>query len=294
MKDYYAILGVKRNASEKEIRQAYRRLARELHPDLHPGDKQAEQRFKEVNEAYQVLSNPENRKKYDQYGENWKYADQFAQAGAGNPFGWSGPRITFDVGASPFESIFEEIFSGLGGRSSGFPRFSDYEVSAEVTLEEAFRGTKRIVEVPAAGSTGRSRRIEVRIPPGIEDGSRVRVPIGDAGAGDLYIRVRVIPDARFERKGGDLYTEVSVPIEDLVLGGEVEIQGIDSRAVLTIPAGTQNGRRFRLSGKGMPRIGQGGTRGDLYVTVKARLPENVTAQERELFERLRSLRLARR
>jgi len=294
MKDYYATLGVSKNASDAEVRKAYRRLARELHPDLHPGDKEAEARFKQVNEAYQVLSNPENRRNYDLYGENWKYTDQFARAGAttGSPFGRGGFHTVFDADASPFESIFEELFTGFGGRrrTSGFSGFATFEVSVELTLEEAFRGTRRVVELPVEVSEGQPRRLEVRIPPGVEDGSRVHVPIGGGRSGDLYLRVRVHPDPRFQRKGADLYTEVEVPVEELVLGGEVEVSTMDGRIALTLPPETENGKRFRLAGKGMPRVGRPGSRGDLYATVRARLPKNLSDKERRLYEELRSSR----
>ena len=297
MKDYYVTLGVKRSASDNEIRDAYRRLARELHPDLHPEDKGAESRFKEVNEAYQVLSSPEDRRKYDRYGDNWKYADHFSQAGTatGNPFGMGGHHVTFDNDPSSFGSIFEDIFSGFGGRRrAARPPSSNYELAVELSLEEAFRGTQRIVELPADGMGGRPRRLEVQVPAGVEDGSRVHVPSGQGRTGDLYLRVGVRSHTRFQRKGSDLYTEVSVPVDDLVLGGEVEVPTLDGRSMLTIPAETQNGKRFRMAGKGMPRTGRANSKGDLYATVTARLPEKPSEKERELFEQLRSLRSSER
>jgi DnaJ-class molecular chaperone len=270
-------------------------LARELHPDLHPGDKGAESRFQAVNEAYQVLSSPETRRKYDRYGENWKHADHFSQAGAGNPFGMGGPHVIFDNDPSSFGSIFENLFSGFGGhRRTTRPTSPNYELAVELSLEEAFRGTQRVVELPAEGRGGRPRRLEVQIPAGVEDGSRVHIPSGQGRTGDLYLRVSVMPHARFQRKGSDLYTEVSVPVDDLVLGGEVEVPALDGRAMLTIPAETQNSKRFRLAGKGMPRTGLANSRGDLYATVTARLPDKLSEKERELFKQLRSLRSSKR
>lgn len=295
MKDYYAMLGLERNASDKEIRQAYRRLARELHPDLNPGDKKGEARFKEVNEAYEVLSDPEKRRKYDVYGENWRYADQFAHAGgtgADSPFGASDFHTVFHTGESPFGSFFEDLVSGMRGRRAS--RLTTFEMSVELTLEEAYRGAQRIVELPGGGTSGGPRRLEVRIPPGVEDGSRVHVPIGNGRGGDLYLQVKVLSHSRFQRKDADLYAESWVALEDLVLGGEVQIQGIGERVALTLPPETQNGRRFRLAGRGMPRLRDPGSRGDLYVTVKARLPRKLSDRERELFEELRSLRVSRR
>jgi len=296
MKDYYAILGLKRNASDKDIRQAYRRLARELHPDLNPGDKKAEERFKGVNEAYEVLSDPEKRRKYDLYGENWRYADQFARAeasAAGSPFGRGGVHSVFDTGDSPFGSFLEDLVSGLGGRRR-VSSFANFEMPVELTLEEAYRGAQRVVELPGGRTRGGPRRLEVRIPPGAEDGSRVHVPIGNGRAGDLYLRVKVLNHPRFQRKGADLYAETWVALEDLMLGGEVQIAGIAERVALSLPPETQNGRRFRLAGKGMPRLKDPGSRGDLYVTVKARLPNKLSDRERELFKELRSLRVSRR
>jgi len=298
-KDYYEILGVPRNASEKEIRQAYRRLARKYHPDVNPGDPQAEQRFKEINEAYQVLSDPESRRKYDMYGERWKYADQFAQQGVGaqGPFPWG-----FDVspgGGSIFDHLedlgFGTIFDTFFGRrrrggatatAEARPRTRTLEHPVEVSLEEAFHGTTRVLQIQTPD--GRLRRLEVRIPPGVDNGSRVHIPAPEVG--DLYLVITVQPHPRFQRQGADLHQEVAVPLVDAVLGGEVRVPTPSGQVALKIPPETQNGRVFRLSGQGMPHLGDPRRRGDMYVKVRVVLPTGLSERERRLFEELRSLR----
>jgi len=251
-KDYYQILGVSRNASEKEIKQAYRRLARKHHPDLNPGDKSAEAKFKEINAAYEVLSSPEKRKKYDQFGEQWEYAEQFAKSGGQGRVRWD-----FGRGGTTFEygDIFSSLFgdSGTGSRMRRGPRRGqDIESPIEVTLEEAYHGSTRVMQLQteepctACGGTGRvgnrvcticngaggkviPKRLEVKIPAGVRDGSRIRIAgkgsPGRAGGskGDLYLVVKVLPHKVFERKGDDLYTEVSVPLSTAMLGGEVRL-----------------------------------------------------------------------
>jgi DnaJ-class molecular chaperone len=330
-RDYYEILGVPRSASEKEIRRAYRRLARQYHPDLNPGNKEAEERFKEINKAYEVLSDPEKRRLYDMYGENWEQMAAFEKArqggGAGpgpggqTTFTWSGD--IFDLGeilrGSGFEEIFETFF---GGRRRGPVAGQNVEQPIEVTLEEAYQGTTRVVELqseepcPSCGGRGqafgalcsvcrgrglllRPKRLEVRIPPGVRDGSRIRIRgegrPGPAGGprGDLYLVVSLRPHPLFRRQGDDIYTEVDVPVEDAVLGGEVEVPTPAGRRVmLKVPPLTQNGTVFRLAGLGMPRL-DGPGRGDMYVTVRLRLPERLTEEERELFRRLRERRRSR-
>ncbi|HEY8475813.1 MAG TPA: J domain-containing protein [Chloroflexota bacterium] len=303
-RDYYEILGVPRNASEKEIRQAYRRLARKYHPDLNPGDKTAEERFKEIGEAYEVLSDPEKRAKYDRYGHLWDRVAQGAPgAGAGEEFVWqSGPRVDFDLGGAfgGLDEILRDFFGrAAGGARTGWrttvaERGEDVEVPVTVSLAEAFTGTQRIVNIPGAG--GRPRRLEVKIPPGVQDGSRVRIAgegypgLGGGPPGDLYLVVSVERDPLFERRGDDLYTRVKVPLYVAILGGEVEVPTPKgSRLALKIPPETQNGQVFRLAGQGMPRL-TGGGRGDLYATVEVVLPTHLTERERELFRELRKLR----
>jgi molecular chaperone DnaJ len=323
-KDYYQILGVNRNASEKELKQAYRRLARKHHPDLNPGDKSAEEKFKEINAAYEVLSNPEKRKKYDQFGEQWEYADQFAKTGGQERVQWDFGKggTTFEYGdLSGFGDIFSNLFgdSGIGSRMRRGPRRGqDIESPIEVTLEEAYHGSTRLMqlqtEVPctACGGTGRvgnrvctickgaggkisPKRLEVKIPAGVRDGSRIRIA-GEGGPGitnnkkgDLYLVVKIHPHKLFERKGDDLYTEVSVPLATVILGGEARLPTLNGSISLKIPPETQNGKVFRLAGKGMPQLGNN-KYGNMFAKVKVTLPTDLTEEEKKLFEKLRSLR----
>jgi DnaJ-class molecular chaperone len=323
-KDYYQILGVSRTASEKEIKQAYRRLARKYHPDLNPGDKSSEARFKEINTAYEVLSNPEKRKKYDQFGDQWEYAEQFAKAEGKGGVRWDFGKgdTTFEYGdLSDFGDIFSNLFgdSGMGFKTRRRPqRGQDMESPIEVSLEEAYRGSTRVIQLQTAepctacGGTGRvgnrvcticngaggkltPKRLEVKIPPGVKDGSKIRIAgeggpgRGGGSKGDLYLVVKVLPHRLFERKGDDLYTEVSVPLVTAMLGGEARLPTLNGNLSLKIPPETQNGKVFRLAGKGMPKLGDSGY-GSMFAEVKVILPTNLTEEERKLFERLRSLR----
>jgi DnaJ-class molecular chaperone len=328
--DYYQVLGVGKNASEKEIKKAFRKLARQYHPDVNPGDKSAEEKFKEINAAYEVLSDSEKRKKYDQYGENWQYADQYAKAG------WQGTQYDFGRGggqgfdftgftteSGDLGDIFDSLFRGAGGRGSSFRstrrprRGEDIEHSIEVTLEEAYHGTTRLIqiqsEVPCqdcsgtgvvqnrrcstCGGAGRMlkpRRLEVKIPAGVDNGSRVRMA-GEGGEGhgggkkgDLYLVISVQAHKLFDRKGGDLYVDVSVPLLTALLGSEVDVPTIKGKLSLKIPPETQNGRVFRLAGQGMPSLSSS-NKGNLYAKVQVLLPTNLSQQEKEIFQKLREL-----
>lgn len=322
-RDFYEALGVARDASEKDIRTAYRKLARKHHPDVNPNDKSAEARFKEVNAAFEVLSDADKRKKYDKYGDRWEMADQIEDAqrrGGGGGF----RAAQGAEGFGDFGSIFDNFFRRERGgprAASGNRRGQDIETPIEVTLEEAYHGTSRQVNLqspeacPTCGGSGdvagaichtcegmgtvtRPRRIEVRIPAGVKTGSRVRVAgegrpgAGKGSPGDLYLVVTVLSHHRFERKGDDLHAEVDVPLLDAVLGGEVTVPTIDGRVALRIPELTQNGRQFRLSGKGMPALGSSGQRGDLYVKARIQLPDTLTPEEKAHFEAMRAARAA--
>jgi len=317
-KDYYSILGVARKASAKEIKQAYRKLARQHHPDVNPGDKASEAKFKEINQAYEVLADSEKRKKYDKFGDNWEHADQFTRAGGRQPqwdFGAGGTTFQFgDMDGGGVGGIFDSIlgdFSGRRGRRSA--RGQDLEYRVEVSLEEAYRGTTRILETqveeqcssckgegcPKCGRSGRARRpqrLEVNVPPGVKDGSRVRVagkgaPGHRGGAsGDLHLLISVRPDKRFQRTGDDIHVEVPVPLADAVLGAEIEVPSVGGKKLaLKIPAETQNGKMFRLAGQGMPRLGDS-ARGDLFAKIHVVLPAKLSKREKELFEELKTIR----
>jgi DnaJ-class molecular chaperone len=306
--DYYQLLGVSKGASEKEIRQAYRRLARQYHPDLNPGDKAAEAKFKEIGEAYEVLSDAEKRKKYDRYGHDWQHAE--AAEAAAREAGFGGARWgpsqgnvrfeTADLDDAAFGDLFGSLFGGGTGTRTGFrgrrvaQRGEDYEQPVEVTLEEAFAGSQRMLQVQSPD--GKLRRLEVKIPPGVTDGSRIRMAgeggpgLGGGPAGDLYLVVSVRPHPGFRREGDDLHVDVPVPLYVLMLGGEAHVPTLKgTRLALRIPPETQSGRVFRLAGQGMPRL-QGGGRGDLFATVQAVLPTNLSDRERELFRELASQR----
>jgi curved DNA-binding protein len=293
-KDYYKILGVAKNASEKEIKAAFRKLARKHHPDVNPGSKEAEARFKEINEAYEVLGDKAKRKRYDELGANW---DAFGRgAGPGQPWPGGGVRVDFEDlgGAGGFSDFFRTFFGGggfggfggAGGAEEAFNPPSDAEGEVDLTLAEVFRGTTREVTV------GSRRRVEVKIPPGVRDGSRVRVA-GEGGRGgggkrgDLYLRVRVLPDPTFERKGDDLQTTVRVPLTAAVLGGEAQVPALEGPIGIKIPAGTPAGQVFRLRGHGLPKLGGRGERGDLLATLAVDLPRTLSPRQKELFEELR-------
>ncbi len=316
-KDYYATLGVSKTATDKELKQAYRKLARKFHPDVNPGDKSAETRFKEINEAYEVLGDPDKRKKYDELGANWRMYEQQQHAPQGGPgfeqF-WStntgtggyrtvSPEEMEDLfgDQNPFSDFFKAFFGGGAGeparkgrsRTSRARKGSDVEQPIELTLEEAYHGAMRRLSIKHQGHT---RTIDVRIPAGVKDNARVRVPgegepgAGGAAAGDLYLRIQLVPHAVFERKGNDLYVRAIVPVTTVVLGGEAEVPSLSGKPLrLRIPPLTQNGQVLRLKGQGMPATGSSGERGDLYVTVDVQLPRTVTPEQREHYEALARL-----
>ena len=319
-RDYYATLGVSTTATEKEIKQAYRKLARKFHPDLNPGDKSSESKFKEINEAYEVLGDPGKRKKYDELGANWRMHEQAQRTGAESPFdtgqwtanagGGSGGYRTMTEdemrdlfgNEDPFSDFFRTFFGGAepepgrrarGSRGPRARQGRDVEQSVELSLEDAFHGAMRRLAIK---HDGHARTVDVRIPPGVGDGSRVRVAgegehgVGGAASGDLYLRVRLAPDSRFERKGQDLHAAVRIPVTIAVLGGEAEVPALSGRPLrLKIPESTQNGQVFRLKGHGMPVVGKPAVFGDLYATVEVEIPRHLTAEERTHYEALAKL-----
>ncbi|MEO8438386.1 MAG: J domain-containing protein [Chloroflexota bacterium] len=310
-KDYYAVLGVPRTASPAEIKKAFRKLARQHHPDAKPGDTAAERRFKEVNEANEVLSDPAKRRQYDELGANWDAISRARSAGAtgGGPFGAAGGvryefhttadagefsdffRVFFGEdaatgGASPTTGRgsrvngpmgFDDILAGMGldgrgGRPAGNPRApvapAVHEATAEITLDEAYHGTTRLVEVDG-------KRLEVTIPKGAETGTRVKLTGRGPGGGDLIVAVRVLRDSRFTRRGADLERELLLSLKEALLGAEVRVETLKGSLLLTIPPGTQPGRTFRLSGQGMPHVKSPG-HGDLYVKARVVLPTDLS------------------
>lgn len=320
-KDYYRILGVNKSASSDEIRRAYRKLARKYHPDVNPNDPEAEARFKEINEAYEVLRDPEKRSKYDRLGANWQ---RYQQSG-GEPggFDWSqwfagggapggGQRVYTEYGdlddlfgQGGFSEFFQSIFGGRGARSTDFGgrgtrstgfgqqarslRGRDLEHTVEVSLEEAYHGTTRILQVG-------DRRLEVKIPRGVTTGSRVRVAgegepgQGGGRPGDLYLNIQVQPHPRYRREGDDLYMTLPVDLYTMILGGEVVVPTLKGQVSLRIPAGTRTGQSFRLRGQGMPLLRKPDQFGDLYVEVQPILPTSLSEREKELFGELAAMR----
>jgi DnaJ-class molecular chaperone len=323
-RDYYATLGVAKTASAKEIKQAFRRLARKHHPDVNPGNAGAESKFKELNEAYEVLGDADKRRKYDELGANWKAYEQAEKAGfdpraGGSPFGggWAprgGPaggapggsyrnvspeefQEMFGEGANPFSDFFKTFFGGAGGADptgartrprSRRPAAAPQEHELAISLEEAFNGTSR--KVTLSGPDG-ERSLEVRFPAGIRDGQKVRAA---SDGGDVFFRVRIAPHGRFEPRGDhDLATRVPVAIPVAVLGGEIEVLPlVGTRIRARVPPGARSGAVLRLRGHGRPILGKAGERGDLLVTLDLQVPTELTPEERLHYEALAELRKA--
>jgi curved DNA-binding protein len=311
-KDYYKILGVDRKADKKEIQKAYRKLARKYHPDVNANNKEYETKFKEASEAYEVLSDADKRAQYDKFGSDWQRYQQSGAQGSdgfdwsqwaqanrqgnqrGNPQG--GYTYTTEDMGDMFGGVHSDFFETLFGQSTGGNaqqrgprRGRDLESPVQITLQEAYTGTRRML-------SQNGREVEVKIPAGVKTGSRVRLP-GQGGqatqgsqAGDLYLIVEVLPNDRFERRGDDLHTEIELPLYTAVLGGKVEIPTLTGTVQLSIPPETQNGRRFRLTGRGMPHLKDPSKHGDLYAKVMVRLLTGMSDEEKDLFQQLRSLR----
>lgn len=292
-KDYYKILGVERSANEDDIRKAYRKLAMKYHPDRNPNDKQAEERFKEINEAYQVLSDTKKRTHYDQLGSDYS---SWQQRGAPGDFNWDqyggfpgGARVEYSDlddlfgGAGGFSDFFRTIFGrgaegvGTGTRTRSRQQPQGYQQELAITLDEAYNGTTRLLQTDG-------KQKQVRIPAGVRTGSKVRV----AGAGpnglDLYLIVDVQEDNRFERRGNDLHTMATVDIFTAILGGEAEVETLSGKIKLNVPAGTQPEQVFRLAGRGMPSVKNANEKGDLYVRLKVQIPKYLSPKQRELLE----------
>ncbi|MFC1918325.1 DnaJ C-terminal domain-containing protein [Chloroflexota bacterium] len=330
-KNYYDTLGVSRDAGEKEIKQAYRKLARKYHPDVNPGDNSAEAKFKQVNEAYEILSDKKKRSKYDQYGDQWQHADQFEQAkqqqaqyhnfssGGGSAYHFASD----DFGS--LDSLFEELIGGRRGgstfrRQSQSRKGQDITAAVEITLEEAYHGTSRTMSLQAqepchvcngtgrihnapcatcrgTGLTSRVKRLEVKIPQGVKTGSKVRIagkgqPGFNGGvSGDLNLAVSVKTHSSLERRGDNLHVAIPIPLTTAMLGGEIEVPTLNGKLSLKIPPETQNGRIFKLAKQGMPHLGKK-AKGDLFAKANVILPTKLSPEEEDLFRKLKDLRPA--
>jgi curved DNA-binding protein len=279
-RDYYQVLGVSKSATEKELKQAYRKLARKYHPDVNPGDRGAEQKFKEINEAYEVLKDPDKRSKYDRLGANWKQYEQYAHAQPGGP--GRDFRVEFEGG-------------GMGGFSDFFRTF----FGGGVDLDELFgqsRGGFRGGSGAPRGARAREgvEAIDVRIPPGVKEGSRVRVagkgePGQGAAAGDLYLSVRMRPHPLYKRKDDDLYVDVPVTFSEAALGAEIEVPSLSGKSRIKVPPGSQAGRLMRLRGKGMPHL-KGSGHGDLFAKLAIVVPKELSERELKLMKELAEIR----
>lgn len=299
-KDYYKILGVDKHASQEEIKKAYRKLAVKYHPDKNPDDKAAEEKFKDVAEAYEVLKDPEKRKQYDTLGANWKQYQQ------GGDFDWSqfggrraGNQVHFEgdlgdiFGNSGFSDFFEQFFGGFGQARSGGHGFQqqfpgqDLQAEISISLQEAYTGTTRMLNI-------NGNKIRIKLKPGMADGKTLKIkgkgaPSVQGGpAGDLYLKIHVAEDPRFERKGDNLYTELPVDLYTALLGGEAEVNTLSGKVKVKITKGTENGKVLRLKGLGMPSENQ--QKGNLYATVKVQLPKKLSPEEEDLFKKLKEMR----
>lgn len=291
--DYYKVLGVERNATPDEIKRAYRKLARKHHPDLHPDDPTAQARFQELNEANEVLSDPEKRKKYDEYGEHWQHAEEFEaerrrqqQEGFGRFTYGGGEDFGAFGGSDRFSDFFEQLFGQGTRRRPTSLRGQDLRATLELTLREAATTHKRIISVGG-------QNLRITIPAGIADGQKIRLTgkggpgIGDGPAGDLYITFHLLPDPHFTRVGDDLHTTIPIDLYTALLGGEVTIDTLTGKVKLKVKPCTDTGTRLRLRGKGFPRYRKEGEQGDLIVTFTVNLPTHLTERQRELVEKMR-------
>jgi curved DNA-binding protein len=303
-KDYYKTLGIDKKASDADIKKAYRKLAVQYHPDKNPGNKEAEEKFKLINEANEVLGDPEKRKKYDELGEDWNKYQQSGQGQPGGGFDWSSfggqgrtyqgdANDMFGEGGNGFSDFFETFFGRSTGRKSGQRtqtnfKGQDYEAEMEITLEEAYKGTSRIIQV-------HNERLRITVKPGAYDGQLLRVKgkgatgSNDQHRGDLYVRTRLKPHSIYTRKGDDLYANQSIDLYTAVLGNDVLVNTLTTTVKVKIPAGTQNGKTIRIKGKGMPVYNTTDKFGDLYLQLQVVIPDKLSKEEKQLFEQLKKL-----
>lgn len=288
--DYYKILGIDKTATEKDIKNAYRKLARKYHPDLHPNDKEAKAKFQQINEANEVLGDPEKRKKYDQYGKDWRHAEEFERAGQYQQQSGQSTRTGFThmQDEEGFSDFFESMFGGFGGRARGHQvryRGEDYTAELNLELTEAYETHKRTLTV-------NGNNIRITIPAGIENGQTIKIAghggegINGGPNGDLYLTFIINDHPRFKRLGNNLYTTFDLDLYTAVLGGEITIDTLTGKVKLNVKPETQNGSKVKLSGKGFPVYKKPGEFGDLYVTYQVKIPTNLTEKQKELFKQL--------
>ena len=295
--DYYKVLGLSKNASEKDIKKAYRKLARKYHPDVNPNNKEAEKKFKQINEANEVLSNPENRKKYDKYGEHWQHADEIEKANKQRQSqqqyagGFGGAQHT-GFGGEDFSDFFSSMFggaSGAGGRRSVKFRGQDYNAELHLNLTDVYKTQKQVITV-------NNKKIRLTIPAGVENGQVIKIKgkggpgINGGPNGDLYITFSITNNTKFKRDGNNLYTTIDLDLYTAVLGGEITINTLDGKVKLKVKPETQNNTKVKLKGKGFPVYKKEGLNGDLFVTYNIKIPKNLSPKEKQLFQELAKLR----
>ncbi len=291
--DYYKILGLSKNASEKDIKKAYRKLARKYHPDLNPNDKSAEKKFKEVNEANEVLSNPENRKKYDAYGEHWQHAEDYEKAQRQQQnYQRSGQSYSGGFAGEGFSDFFESMFGGRPSKARGQQvkfRGQDFNAELQLDLKDAYHTHKRTLTI-------NHKNIRITIPAGVENSQVIKIKghggkgINGGPDGDLYIQFSIINHSKFKRNGSDLHASIDLDLYTALLGGDITIDTFDGKAKLTVKPETQNGSKIKLKGKGFPKYKKEGQFGDLYITYNLKIPKNLTTKEKELIKELQQLR----
>lgn len=291
--DYYKILGITKSASEAEIKKSYRKLARKYHPDVNPNDKTAEAKFKEINEANEVLGDPENRKKYDKYGKDWKHAEEFEKAQKAQQARGSSQQRQYTSGGSSdsdYSDFFESMFGGAGrgGRTASY-RGQDFNAELQLDLKDVYATHKRTLTVGG-------KNIRLTIPAGVKDGQVIKISgqggegMNNGPKGDLYIRFSIINNTKFKLDNDNLYSNVDIDLYLAILGGEVMVDTFDGKVKLKVAPETQNGTKVKLKGKGFPVYKKEGVFGDLYLTYNVTLPANLTDREKELFTELSKLR----
>lgn len=291
--DYYKVLEVDKNASAEDIKKAYRKLARKYHPDVNPNNNEAKQKFQQINEANEVLGDPEKRKKYDQYGKDWKHAEEFEKAGGRQQYTQQRPGESYEghYGEGDFSEFFESLFGGTGRGRAGNVKFRgrDYHAELHLPLREAYHTHRQVLTI-------NEKKVRITIPAGIEDGQKIKLKdhggpgVNGGPNGDLYITFHIGEDPNFKRQGSDLYTTAEIGLYTAVLGGETQVETLSGKLKLKVTPGTQTDTKVRVKGKGFPVYKSEGQFGDLYVTYKVKTPTNLSEREKELFTELSKLR----